>query len=323
MTTIDRRELGRTGLRLTTLGFGGGPIGWRRTAAVDDEANELLEAAWEGGIRYYDTAPYYGYGASERRVGRGLAGRSRDDFVLSSKVGRLIRPRFPGDREEGQVVYDYSYDGAMRSIDESLARLRLARIDIALIHDIDRWTHKDEQPRRFREALDGAYRALSDLKAQGVIRAIGLGVNEWQVCDAFAKAAPTDCFLLAGRHSLLRQEAQREFLPFCSEQGIGVIVGGPYNSGILASGAIEGALFDYAPAGPQTLERVRRIESVCTQFGVALPAAALAFTLRDRAVATVIPGVATTAELSATAAYAATAVPEGLWPALAASGLLQ
>jgi D-threo-aldose 1-dehydrogenase len=149
-----------------------------------------------------------------------------------------------------------------------------------------------------------------------------LGVNEWQVCDAFAKTAPTDCFLLAGQHSLLRQEAQREFLPFCAEQGIGIIVGGPYNSGVLASGAIEGALFDYAPAKPETLERVRGIERICAQFGVALPAAALAFTLRDRAVATVIPGVATVAELAATAESAATPVPEGLWQALAASGLL-
>jgi D-threo-aldose 1-dehydrogenase len=136
----------------------------------------------------------------------------------------LIRTRFPGDREEGQVVYDYSYDGAMRSIDESLARLRLARIDIALIHDIDRWTHKDEQPRRFREALDGAYRALSDLKAQGVIRAIGLGVNEWQVCDAFAKAAPTDCFLLAGRHSLLRSASS---FPSAPNRGSGSSLAAP------------------------------------------------------------------------------------------------
>jgi D-threo-aldose 1-dehydrogenase len=323
MTSLDMRLLGRTGLRLTTLGFGGGPIGWRNTPEVDDEAQSLLQAAWQGGIRYFDTAPYYGFGDSERRIGRYLAHRPRDAFVLSSKVGRLMRPRDATDRSAERVVYDYSYDGAMRSLEDSLGRLGLARIDIALIHDIDRWTHGDDQPVRFREAVDGAYRALADLKAQGVIGAIGLGVNEWEVCDAFAKAVPTDCFLLAGRHTLLQHEAQATFLPYCAEQAIGLIIGGPYNSGILASGAVPGALYDYAPATAAILARVRRIEAVCADFGVALPAAALAFPLRDAVVATVIPGVATKAELDATLSYATTEVPEALWAALIDNDLLE
>jgi len=322
MTNLPTRSLGRTGLTLTTLGFGGGPIGWRNTPEVEQEATALIDAAWARGIRYYDTAPYYGYGNSERRVGRNLARRNRDDFVLSSKVGRLIRPRFAGNRSEEQVIYDYSRGGTLRSIEESLERLGLARIDIALIHDIDRWTHKEAQPRRFREAVDGAYRALSDLKAQGVIRAIGLGVNEWQVCRAFADAVPTDCFLLAGQHSLLRQEAQRGFLPFCLEQGIGIMVGGPYNSGILASGAVKGALFDYSPASDVVLDRVRRTEKICADFSVPLAAAALAFTLRDASVATVIPGVATVDELTLTADNVALPVPDELWAALAKMGLI-
>ncbi|MDA0991196.1 MAG: aldo/keto reductase [Verrucomicrobia bacterium] len=321
--TIERRQLGGTGLDLTTLGFGGGPVGWRATPDIDREADDLLLAAWDRGIRYFDTAPYYGYGNSERRIGNALRRRSRDEFVLSSKVGRLIRPGFDGYRGEEQVVYDYSYDGAMRSIEESLERLQLGRIDIALIHDIDRWTHKEAQPQRFREAVDGAYRALTDLKSQGVVRAIGLGVNEWQVCDVFARAVPIDCFLLAGQHSLLRQEAQREFLPFCVEEGIGIIVGGPYNSGILASGAVPGALFDYSPAPDEVLDRVRRIEAVCRRFGTPVAAAALAFTLRHPAVATVIPGVATADELRITADNAAYPIPEVLWTALADEGLVE
>lgn len=322
MTTIAVRQLGRTGPNLTSLGFGGGPIGWRNTANVDAEAEALIDAAWASGIRYFDVAPYYGYGNSERRVGRNLARRNRDEFVLSSKVGRLIRPRFAGNRDEAQVVYDYSYDGAKRSIEESLERLQLERIDIALIHDIDRWTHKEQQSARFREAVDGAYRALADLKAQGLIRAIGLGVNEWQVCDAFARTVPTDCFLLAGQHSLLRQDAQREFLPYCAEQGIGIIVGGPYNSGILASGAVAGALFDYAPATDDVLDRVRRIEAICARHEVPLAAAALAFTLRHPAVASVIPGVATTTELALTVSNAKWEIPKALWSDLAAANLV-
>ena len=321
--TIAQRKLGRTGLELTTLGFGGGPIGWRATPDVEREADDLLDAAWDRGIRYFDTSPYYGYGNSERRIGTALRRRPRDEFILSSKVGRLIRPRFEDDRSEDQVVYDYSYDGAMRSFEESLERLQLDRVDIALIHDIDHWTHKDAQPQRFREALDGAYRALADLKAQGLVRAIGLGVNEWQVCDAFAREVPTDCFLLAGQHSLLRQEAAREFLPFCVEQGIGIIIGGPYNSGILASGSVPGALFDYSPAPEDILQRVRRIEAICRRFGVPLAAAALTFTLRHPAVATVIPGVATAVELRTTADKAAQPIPEGLWTALADAGLVE
>jgi len=317
------RSLGTTGLQLTTLGFGGGPIGWRTAPDVDREAEALFDAAWDNGIRYFDTAPYYGYGNSERRTGRGLARRPRDSFVLSTKVGRLVRPRFPGDRDEAQIVYDYSRDGAMQSLEESLDRLQLARVDIALIHDIDRWTHGDAQPARFREALDGAYRALSDLKSAGVIRAIGLGVNEWEVCRAFAAAAPVDCFLLAGHNTLLRHEARREFLPFCLERGIGVIVGGPYNSGILASGAVPGAQFDYAPASAAVLDHVRKIEAVCARYGVPLAAAALNFTLQHPAVAAVIPGVATVGELESTVANCRHLVPPELWTSLKNEGLME
>jgi D-threo-aldose 1-dehydrogenase len=309
------RTLGRSGLRLTSLGFGGGPVGWRRTQDADSAAETLLDDAWQAGIRYYDTAPFYGYGDSERRLGRSLARRSRDDYVVSTKVGRLIRPGH-ADERGAPVVFDYSHAGALRSIEESLERLCIGRIDIVLIHDIDRQAHGAAQPRRFREALDGAYPALAELKAQGTIRAIGLGVNEWPVCEAFAREAPVDCVLLAGQHSLLRQEALTRFLPFCAERGIGVIVGGPFNSGILASGPVPGALFDYAPASIEIRARVRRIAAVCARFAVELPAAALAFTLRHPAVASVIPGFAGAEELAAGLGWARAAVPDALWRAL-------
>lgn len=323
MSDLRKRALGSTNLELTTLGFGGGPVGWRDTPNVEREAADLLGTAWAAGIRYYDTAPFYGYGNSERRTGKFLATQPRDSFVLSTKVGRLIRPKFDGDKSPEQVVFDYSRDGAMRSFEESLNRLGLDQVDIMLIHDIDRYTQKDMQPQRFMEAVDGAYRALADLKAQGLIKAIGLGVNEWQVCRDFARAVPTDCFLLAGRHTLLEQQAQEEFLPEAVERGIGIIIGGPYNSGVLASGAVPGALYDYEPAPGWVLDRVRRIETVCARFGIALPAAALAFPLKHAAVATVIPGTATAEELGKTLAFATADIPASLWQALADEGLVQ
>ena len=310
---MQTRRLGRSGLVLSSTGFGGGPVGWATAPDADAVAEATLTAAWELGIRYFDTAPYYGFGKSEKRIGRFLRMRPRNEFMLSSKVGRLIRPAFEGDLSPSQVRFDYSRDGTKRSIEESLLRLGLDRIDIALIHDIDGWTHAGEQPQRFAEAVDGAFRALSDLKSQGVIRAIGLGVNEWRVCLDFAKQVPVDCFLLAGQVTLLEHAAERAFLPYCEAEGIGVIAGGPFNSGILASGAVEGAQFHYAPAGDNVLARVRKLEDICSRYSVALAAAALAFPLRFPAVASVIPGIASVPEAERLAGNIAAAIPEALW----------
>jgi D-threo-aldose 1-dehydrogenase len=315
---FETRPLGKSGISLSALGFGGGPLG---RAASDEAARAILDAAWQAGIRYFDTAPLYGTGESERRIGAALRARPRSDFVLSSKVGRLLRPT--GSSGPGrEIVFDYSRDGALSSFDASLARLGLERIDILLIHDIDRWTHGDAQPKAFAAALDGAYRAIADLKAAGRVRAIGLGVNEWQVCRDFAERAPVDCVLLAGRHTLLEREAGREFLPFCLERGIGVIIGGPFNSGVLATGAVPDARYNYAPAPPEILARVRRIETVVARHGVMLAAAALAFPLRHPAVATVIPGLSTSAEVADAAASVATKIPAELWDALRREDLI-
>jgi D-threo-aldose 1-dehydrogenase len=317
--TIGTRRLGRTALNLTTLGFGGGPIGWRDNPGAAADAAMTLARAWDVGVRYFDTAPFYGFGRSERRVGAFLADKPRGDFVLSTKVGRLVRDTGAA---SDPIVYDYSRDGALRSHDESLRRLGLDRIDIALIHDIDRWTHGAEQPRRFGEALDGAYRALVDVKAEGRVGAVGLGVNEWEACRAFAERVPVDCFLLAGRHTLLEQDATAEFLPFCAERGIGIIIGGPFNSGILATGAVAGALYDYKPAPEAILERVARIEAACAAHGVPLAAAALAYPMRHPSVATVIPGAGGPRELADIAGWAAIEIPPELWQRLAEDGLI-
>lgn len=327
----ELRNLGRSGLKVSAFGFGGGPIGNLRRAISDDAATSTVDAAWDAGARYFDTAPLYGHGLSERRLGAALRRRPRDEFVLATKVGRLLRPPTSPDYDrhgfvdipDVAIAYDYSRDGALRSFEESLARLGLDRVDVVLIHDIDRWTHGEEQPRRFAEALDGAYRALADLKAAGTIRAIGLGVNEWQVCRDFALRVPVDCFLLAGRYTLLEQESAEEFLPLCVERGIGVVIGGPFNSGILVTGPVPDAQYNYAPAPPAIRERAGRLKAVCERHGVPLAAAALRCPLRHPAVSAVIPGLMTPEEVRWAAASLATPIPDALWSELVAEGLVR
>jgi D-threo-aldose 1-dehydrogenase len=329
--SLQLRPLGRSGVYVTALGFGGGPLGNLRRPISDHAAADTVEATWDAGIRYFDVAPLYGHGRSEARLGRGLREKPRTEFVLSTKVGRLLRsPASQNferhgfvDTPEMAVVYDYSRDGALRSLEESFARLGLERADIVLIHDVDRWTHGDRQPEVFTQALDGAYRALADLKAADVVGAIGIGVNEWQVCRDFALRAPIDCVLLAGRYTLLEQEAAREFLPLCLERGIGVIVGAPFNSGILATGPVTGAQYNYAAAPASVVERVTHIKAVVEAHGVSLPAAALAFPLRHPAVAAVIPGLMSVEEVAWAKASATTPVPAALWDALATAGLVE
>lgn len=327
---IARRPLGRSELAVSELGLGCGPLGGLWRAVGEDHAVAIVSAAYETGVRYFDVAPLYGHGLSEKRLGRALAPLPRGSLVVSTKVGRLLVPTDRTDFDTHgfvgvpplEVRFDYSRDGALRSIEESLQRLALERIDIALIHDIDRWTHGHRQPEVMRTALDGAYPALRALKDAGVIRSIGLGVNESQVCLDFAMRAEIDCLLLAGRYTLLDQSAAETLLPFCAERGIGVIIGGPFNSGILATGAGTEARYDYAPAPPDIQDRVRRIESLCREHGVPLPAAALQFPLRATAVAAVIPGAAGAEEARHNAELIARPIPDALWAALHDAGLI-
>jgi D-threo-aldose 1-dehydrogenase len=323
------RTLGKTGIKVTEIGFGGAPLGNLFAVVTDRDAQATLKTAWDNGCRYFDTAPLYGYGLSERRTGDALREKPRDQFVLSTKVGRLIRPGMKRDTVADfqspmpfHGEFDYSYDATMRTFEDSLQRLGLDRIDVALIHDIGRDWHGERQPEMFRNAMNGSAKALAKLKAAGQVGAIGIGVNEADICEDALQAADFDCFLLAGRYTLLEQGAIAELLPFCESRGVGIILGGPFNSGILAGPVREGAWHDYAPAPPALLDRARRIEAVCSRHGVPLPAAALQFPLAHPAVASVIPGALAAQEVAENAAHLRRPIPPALWAELRHEGLL-
>lgn len=331
MQLTDRRPIGRTGIEVTVMGFGGAPLGNLYAAIPDEEARGALSAAWEAGVRYFDTAPLYGYGLSEHRFGEILRGQKRDDFVLSTKVGRVLRPqRQPAASDDKFVnagpfepIYDYTKDGARQSIEQSLHRLGMSRVDVVFIHDIDVYTHgAHEQPEIFRQAMSGAYHGLRAMKEEGTIGAIGLGVNEWEVCEAALDIGDFDCFLLAGRYTLLEQGSLASFLPKCTERGASIILGGPYNSGILVTGAVKGATYNYAAAPQEILDRVARIQTVCQAHDVPMPAAALQFPLAHPAVASVIPGGRTASEVTQNVAWMTTPIPAALWTDLRSEGLL-
>src|SRR5918996_552819 len=329
----DKRVLGKSGVEVTIMGFGGAPLGNLFEGVSDQQARATLDACYEAGIRYFDTAPLYGFGLSEHRLGEALRGKERADFVLSTKVGRLLRPGDPATLEHGHFrgglpfaqVYDYSYDGVMRSLEDSLQRLGTWRIDILLVHDLDVWTHRSEEARRARveEFMAGGYRAMQGLRDSGVVSAIGAGVNETAACQDLAERGDFDCFLLAGRYTLLEQAPLDEFLPLCEQRHIALLIGGAYNTGILATGAIEGAYFQYSPAPPEIMERVRRIEAVCARHGVRLPTAALQFPLGHPVVATVIPGTRAPAEVAQNVEIFAPDTPADFWAELKHEGLLR
>ena len=328
---LERRKLGRTDVSLTLFGFGGTSLGNMYQAIDDKAANESLDASFDAGVRYVDTAPLYGHGLSEHRVGAWLRRIRGEDIVLSTKVGWRMFPARGQPTEAGLFVdvppfrrgLDYSYDGVMRSFDDSLQRLGTDRVDIVFIHDADRRNQGDAFEQRFTEAMEGAYPALLKLREEGVIKAIGAGLNEWEACQRFAEAGDFDCFLLAGRYTLLDQESLNSFLPLCEKRGIGIVLGGPYNSGILATGPVEGAHYDYAPASPEILEKTRRIEEVCRRHNVPLKAAALQFPLGHPTVASIIPGMGSPKRVAENMDLLAHKIPPDLWAELRAEGLIR
>lgn len=336
MTLATRHwdRLGNGGLTLTELGFGTAPLGNLYRAISDADADATLEAAWAGGVRYYDTAPLYGLGLSETRLNRFLRGKPRDEYVLSTKIGRLLRPCEPA-RRDGQdkwfevpsrnEAFDYTHDGVMRSIEFSLERLGVDRVDILYAHDLDVFNRGSQAvvDAAIDELMGSGYRALVSLRDQGVIKAFGAGVNEWQSCQTMAERGDFDLFLLAGRYTLLEQEALDSFLPLCIERGIGIVIGGPYNSGILATGAREGAFYNYDPAPPEILDRVSRIDAVCARHGTRMVDAAFRFPLLHPAVVSVIPGGQGAAETASNLAAAQASIPPALWADLKAEGLLR
>lgn len=327
-------RLGNGGLDFTVLGFGTAPLGNLYRAISDDDAQAILDAAWAAGVRYYDTAPLYGLGLSETRLNRFLRGKDRDTYVLSTKIGRILRATTPEKRDgfgkwfdvpARNEVYDYSYDGVMRSLEFSLERLGVDRVDILFAHDLDLFNHGTQAAldARLAELMEGGYKALVKLRDQGVIRAFGAGVNEWQPCQWLAERGDFDLFLLAGRYTLLEQEALESFLPLAEERGIGVVIGGPYNSGILATGPVKGAYFNYAEAPPDILEKVRRIETICKAHGVRLIDAAFQFPLLHPCTVSVIPGGQGVDEMESNLAAAKAGIPAELWTDLKAQGLMR
>ena len=282
---------------MTDLGLGTAPLAGLYAPLDEETAHAVVERAWELGMRRFDTAPYYGGGLAERRLGAVLSTKPRDQFVLSTKVGRLLRPDAAG--WDG-AYFDFSYDAALRSLEESLVRLRLDRVDVALVHDPDH---------HYEEARAGAFRALQRLRDEGTVRAVGVGMNQTPVLARFAREADPDCLLVAGRYTLLDRTAAEELLPICEERGIDVIAGGVFNSGVLAGGTT----FDYETAPPEVVARVERLREICARHGVPLEAAAVQFPLRHPAVAAVVVGCSTPKEVEEDVHRSTLEVPKGLW----------
>jgi len=334
MTTLKRRKIGRTNLEVTELGLGGAPMGGFRATISEAEATALTDAAYEGGVRYFDTSPFYGYGRSELRMGAALREKPRDEYVLSTKVGRVLHAMRPSEkppvdfRDNGlpgfAPVFDYTYDGVMRSFEHSHLRLGLARIDIALIHDVDFWTTKDRAvlEQRFKTVMDSGFKALDELRKAGVVGAIGVGINEADTSLRFIQAGDFDCMLLAGRYTLLEQGGLQAFLPECVKRNVSVILGGPYNSGILTGGVKPGATHDYVAAPAHLIEKARNIEVICQRHGVELGAAAMQFPLFHPAVCSVIPGALGADEVKQNVARLSAKIPVQLWSELKREKLL-
>ena len=317
---------GRT-LALGRLGLGTAPLGNMYRAFSEEEVFDTVEAAWRCGTRHFDTAPLYGHGLAELRLGKALAGRT--GFAISTKVGRILEECKPGEEGSGiyvntpnrHVRFDYSYDGVMRSFEESLKRLAVDRIDILYVHDVDARTHggRENSETRIIELVEqGGWRALSELRSAGVVTAIGAGVNEWQPCKRLLELTDPDLFLLAGRYTLLEQEPLHTLFPDCTQRGVGIVIGGVFNSGILAGRPS----YDYGSAPPNVIERARAIGEVCASFDVSLPAAALNFCLAHPLAACVLVGCQSAQEVRANAAHGQAEISGDLWDALKGRGLI-
>lgn len=318
------------GVQVSLLGFGGAPIGNLYEKVTEEEAQAALAAALDQGIRYLDTAPFYGHGLSEERMGRALIARPRDSYVLSTKVGRLVNRqprglRAVGDRfvvEATRAVFDYSRDGVQRSFAASLERLGVSRIDILFLHDIGRLTHGARHAEVLRLALDEALPAMARLRESGAVKAIGIGVNEQEVVLEVLPRFPLDCVMLAGRYTLLEQQHSAELMAYACAHGVKVLVAGAYNSGLLGPASAPGATYNYAPVDAATLARVRSLYADCARDGVEVGAAALQFPLAHPVVAGVVAGLRSRAEVMSAVTRMRTAIPAALWQRLKRSGLL-
>jgi D-threo-aldose 1-dehydrogenase len=316
-------------LPFSAMGFGSAPLGNFQKPLSEAACDATVDAAWSSGMRYYDTAPLYGFGLSEQRVGRGLASRPRADFLLSTKVGRLFEPCEQSEVNSGFFIgvpnyrfhYDYSYSGVLRSFEESLKRIGTDSIDILFVHDVDGLNHlgRAGSEARIQELIDlGGWRALAELRDQGVVGAIGAGVNEWEPCARLLELVDPDLFLLAGRYTLLEQAPIDTLFPQCLRRGVGIVIGGPFNSGVLAGRDT----FNYGAIPPAVAERVRALDAVCMRHQVPLPSAALQFVMAHPAVVSVIPGPQSVQELEKNVGWFNASIPSALWRDLKAERLI-
>jgi D-threo-aldose 1-dehydrogenase len=320
---LEKRQVGRTDLHIDVLGLGGAPLGGNFADLDYGQAAELIQAAKDAGIGYFDTAPWYGFGRSERVMGDLLRGT---DYILSDKVGRLLAPGpVENPMDFGMVdplpfhvVYDYGYDGIMRAYEDNLQRLGLDRIDVLLAHDIGAFQHGDENTRHFKDLAEGGYRAMDELRRNGHVKAIGLGVNENEVCQDALGIGDWDVFLLAGRYTLLEQTPLDSLFPACAEAGTTIICGGPFNSGIL----VGRDMWNYAKAPDDVVAKARALGNAADEFGIPLAAAALQFPLGHDIVTSVIPGPRSKTELDQIIGWFETAIPDGFWGALKSRGLM-
>ena len=334
MNNIPQREIGSTGTLVTEFGLGTAPLGDLFDMLDEDAAQGVMQAAWDVGVRFFDTSPFYGSGKSEHRVGHFLRQKPRDEFVLSTKVGRIFHPAhdlatFDPGPFIGALPYeftvDYSYDGIMRSYEDSLQRLSLASIDLLVIHDLDFYFYETEARVNayLNQLFTSGWRALDELRRHGLVKGVGAGINELGMIPRFLDLVELDFFLVAYGYNLLTQEMLEEEFPLCEEQGISIIVGAVFASGILATGAVPGAMYFYAPASPEMMERTNRIEQICNRYQTPLPCAALQFLLANPIVSAIIPGAMETAHVQANFDMLREPVPEELWGALKSEGLLR
>jgi D-threo-aldose 1-dehydrogenase len=317
------RRFPRRDVAVSQLGVGTAPFGSFAAQDSDASVTAAFAAMHAAGLRYFDTAPFYGLGLAEHRLGTCMRSVDRRALVLSTKIGRLMkavdaRPAagLAANQWPFEVAFDYSYDGTLRSLENSLQRLGTNAIDIVLVHDVNRRWQGDLVEQRYREAMDGAHRALVELRDAGVVKAFGVGVNDWSILLRFAADGDFDCFMLAGRYTLLDHTALETFMPDCARRRIAVLMAAPFNSGILATGARPGATYFYVEAEREIVERTRRIEQVCAAHGVALAAAALQFPLAHPAVASVVTGMRNGAEVEANVAHCRVPIPAGFWAEL-------
>jgi D-threo-aldose 1-dehydrogenase len=326
----ERVRLGRSRVEVCRLGFGSAPLGGLLRETREEDAHAAVAAALAAGLTYFDTAPQYGVGLAERRLGDALRGVPRDRITLSTKVGKLVRDLPAGTGASAfvgapahEIAYDYSYDGTMRSLEASLSRLGTHRVDVLLVHDVNRKYHGERVHERLEEAVTGACRALARLRDEGVVGAFGPATKDLDMAEAFVERADVDCLMLPARCTLLDQTALDALFPLCEERGVSVLAAAPFDSGILATGPVPGATYDYQPASDEVLGRVRAIAEVCERHGVPLAAAALQYPLSHLVVASVVTGMRSAPEVAANLALSRAPVPEGFWNELTMRNLVR